>query len=221
MRKLRRWNRGLLVGAILIVAVIIFQTVDQARFKSNIPEISSIIQNYESQAAAALSEMAGSRADSSAFARSLEQFWSEPKTVSQAMRYSDTRSSFYSYLEDETVILPLAYQENLQSCRISKTGPGICTAVLTIDSTAYLSQYGSYLAPFCVGYAYNEMADDFSDELETPETVKSGQQALRLSCQLEVDLQLTETDGTWKIAYSQMYALSSSSSLVDIQEVTV
>lgn len=219
MKKLKRWNRGLIAGAVLIIAVIIFQAADQARFKSNIPEISSIIQNYESESAAALTEISGQRADKAAFFTPLEQFWSEPETVSQAMRYNYSRSAFYGILDDEAVFLPLAYEEKLQSCRISKGGPGICNAVLTIDSTAWLGQYGSYLTPFGVGYAYNEMAEDFSQELETPDAVEKGEQAIRLSCQLEVTLQLIETGGTWKIAYSQMYTMSSSSSFVNIQEV--
>lgn len=221
MKKLKRWNRGLMAGAILIIAVILFQLADQARFRSSIPEISRIIQSYETQAGAALANSGATEAGN-AFLDVVEQFWAGPETVPPSMRYSSTRSAFYSALEDtENVFLPLAYEETLQSCRISKSGPGTCSAVLTIDSTAWLDRYGTYMSPFGPGYAYNELAEDFSQELETPASVADGRQAIRLSCQLNVTLQLSETEGTWKISCAQMYAMSSASSLADIQEVPV
>ena len=207
-----------MAGAVLIIAVILFQVIDQARFQNSIPEISRIIQDYDAQAAASL-RRSGEQTDSTAFLKVVEQFWAEPETVSQAMRYSNTKSSFYSALEDENVFLPLACEETLQSCKISKNGPGSCSAVLILDSTVWLDRYGSYLSPFGVGYAYNEMAEDFSQELEAPASVTEGRQALQLSCQMNVTLQLSEIDGTWKILYGQMYAMSSSSALVNIQEV--
>ena len=220
MKKLKRWNRGLLAAAVLIIGVVIFQLADQARFKSSIPEIISIIKNYETQACETL-KSAGGTSGASEFLAALEKYWQDPKTVSQAMRYSTTRSSFYNILEDDSVFFPLAYEETLQSCRIRKNGPGTCSADLVIDSTVWTDRYGSYLAPFGVGYAYNEAAEDYTEELEVPASVKDGSQAVRLSCQLNVTLQLTEDDGSWKITYCQMYAMSTSSSLVDIQEVPV
>ena len=44
MKKLKRWNRGLMAAAVLILGVIVFQAVDQARFRSAIPGISDAIR---------------------------------------------------------------------------------------------------------------------------------------------------------------------------------
>ena len=209
-----------MAAAVLILGVIVFQAVDQARFRSAIPGISDAIREYDAQATEAL-DRGPEQKEGSAFLKTVEQFWAEPETVSQAMRYYDTPSSFYKYLEDDYIFLPLSCRETLQSCRIRKNGPGSCIAELVVDSTVWLDQYGSYLSPFGVGYAYDETAEDYSLETETPESVRNGSQAVKLSCQLNVFLQLSEKDGSWKINYSQMYAMSSSSELVDIQEVPV
>lgn len=220
MKKRKAWNRGLIAAALLILGLILYQAADHARFKSSVPEISARIQEYESRSSEALKN-SGSKNDSASFLNLAEQYWAEPETVSQAMRYSDTLSSFYRALEDEYVFLPLACKEELQSCRIRKNGPGSCIAELVINSTLWLDQYGSYLAPFGVGYAFNETAEDYTEETAVPETVKNGSQAIKLDCQQSVTLQLSETSGNWKINYSQMYAMSSSSSLVSRQEVPV
>ena len=103
----------------------------------------------------------------------MEQYWEDPGTVSQAMRYSTTRSSFYELLDDETVFLPLACRGNPAKLQIRKSGPGVCQAELTLDSTVWLDRYGSYLGCFGAGYAYNESAEDYTQELEAPDSVKT------------------------------------------------
>lgn len=216
MKKLKRWNRGLAAAAVLIIGVILFQIIDQTRFQSSLSEISALIQDYEAQSSEALS-----RGETAGFLEIMEQYWEDPGTVSQAMRYSTTRSSFYELLDDETVFLPLACRETLQSCKIRKSGPAVCQAELTLDSTVWLDRYGSYLGCFGAGYAYNESAEDYTQELEAPDSVKNGSQVIRQSSQLHVLLQLSETEGTWKINYSQMYTASSASELADREEVPV
>ena len=86
--------------AVLIIGVILFQIIDQTRFQSSLSEISTLIQDYEAKSSEALSH-----GETAGFLEIMEQYWEDPGTVSQAMRYSTTRSSFYELLDDETVFL--------------------------------------------------------------------------------------------------------------------
>ena len=225
MKKFRRWNRGLLLGAALIVGIIIFQSVDQARFQQSVPAISSRIKNYMTNCVAALTNAKDNSEAQNAFLENVNQFWSN--NTRSRNYYASSRSDFYSYLsgsaESEeyglSAAIPLALNLNITGCRIQKNGPGACTALVTYEQDAWLDQYGTYLSPFYMDYAYDTQSDTGDDA--TPASVSSGEDAIRITSQQQVLLQLYEENGDWKIATASPQGSYSDSSIVKRTEVPV
>lgn len=217
MKKFRRWNRGLLLAALLVVGVIIFQTVDQARFQRSIPAISRHIQDYLTDVSASLANGTDKAEASSAFLQTLEQFWGN--NTSKRTYYFYTKSDFYNYLsqpDEDSYTLPLALDVQVTSCKIQKNGPGACTALVTYKQTAYLDQYGSFISPFYMNYAYDPAAENGD---ETPDSVKEGKEVIRYTSTEQVSLQLYEEEGQWKIATASPRDSYGEPALVKISEV--
>lgn len=217
MKKFRRWNRGLILAVILIIGVIIFQAADQARFQRSIPLISGNIQDYLNNTSAVLTNETGKDTSSSAFLQNLDQFWSSDSRTKGYYYY--TKSDFYNYLtqsEDSNLTLPMAFDVEITSCKIQKNGPGACTAKVTYEQTAYLDQYGSFVSPFYVGYAYDPNSEGGD---VTPDSVKNGEEAIRYTSTEQVLLQLYEEDGSWKIATAAPSGSYGTPELVKMTEV--
>jgi hypothetical protein len=223
MKKISRWNRGLLIGAVLIAGVMIFQITDQVRFQKSVPSISAGIQDYMTDCTAAITNAEDPTAARSAFLETVDRFWSSDTRSSSY--YYITKSDFYASLSDSadseeyglSAAVPLAVDLNVTGCRIQKNGPGACTALVSYEQTSYLDRYGTYLTPFYTDYAYDTQSETGGDE--TPSSVTDGEDAIRITSQQQVLLQLYEETGEWRIATASLQQGYSDSAIVKRTEV--
>ena len=224
MKKISRWNRGLLIGAVLIAGVIIFQITDQVRFQKSVPSISGSIQDYMTDCTAAIANAEDPAAARLRISGDGGPVLERRHPEQQLLLHHQIRFLRLSVrLRRLRRIRPVgggaagcgSVRHRLQDPE--KTGRAPVRLLSPYEQTSYLDRYGTYLTPFYMDYAYDTQSETGGDE--TPSSVTDGEDAIRVTSQQQVLLQLYEENGEWRIATASLQQGYSDSAIVKRTEV--
>lgn len=192
-RFLRKMNRGLILAALILVGVVIFVTVDNARFKRSKPAIQKQVEAYLEEVKRVNLEPAEEKVDQAK--ELLEQYWCDGSN-GMNMSYSQmSKEDGIAYLKrvkeqggDRNQVLD--YIDMIRSVDIVKNGPGCAKAVVFYEaSIGFEKEQGDGGYPI-----YGLQGDGYYSS----EAKKEDDKHINVSYSLS--FLLYEKDGQWKIS---------------------
>lgn len=202
---LKRANRGLILGAVVLVGFIAFVITDTARFKKNKPQIEAGIRSYVD----ALAECAVTPDSKEEFQEKNNELvnscWCSDADSGTNYQYGTNISSYRSqlqYVADESFSNKkdtgkvTGWKANLHDFNITKSGGKFAKVDFYCDITADFVGDPYLISPSDIikisDYAY--YGDDAHEA-----AIKSNQPQ-KMSTTIEYVAQMKEIDGKWKIA---------------------
>lgn len=208
-KRLKKANRGIILGIILIIGVVIFTVIDNANFKKEKPEIETVVENF-------ITELGNKNvlpekyrnfkgdipepekeAMMSDFSKFIDEYWVF-RNQTDGFRSSELKSSYNDALN-------IAFESNeyLSECtmearniKVRKAGPNCATAEFELYSLITSTEQSEIVTP-----TYNESLGwytEYSEENYEPKLSK-----YRLEGSYTLSLERT-SDG-WKIYMSDGY----------------
>ncbi len=226
-KKLKKMNRGLILGAILIIIVVIYVIVDYARFSSEKTIIKSNLEEYlEKFVNASIMEDLNYSKESDNYknlSNIINTYWCDKKITNQNWNFTyprmlqelNNRFSTSSTSKDNEYmdwsngyIFETSY--NIKNMTIKKAGPNLAKVTGTIIYDISSSDIGSFIFPFSDGYIdyYDYNYDGKQQSISKDKYIAS-----KVENQFEV--YMYREDGNWKIAESNGFAHSQNSVLKD------
>lgn len=148
---LRKLNRGLILGAVLIIGTAAYVVYDNARFNRSRDEIQSTVESYfDSMAQANIGEKDAMRENCTnlideqwAYDNSMEDYYYETKGfLLENIRSSEEEDTSTGYISE--------FECSTSNISVNKNGPD--GAVVTLDLEAYIEFYGYPYALTPVGF---------------------------------------------------------------------
>lgn len=208
-------NRGILLGGIVFVGVGCYVAVDQHNFKSEKPEIESVVTGFVEGLGSynVTPEKYREKGTevSEADAETLKKDYWEFVDKYWVSTEEETDPN-YSYKSDKSgvkgqmsmVIDNWRYDHSescdieVRDCKVSKDGPGAAIASVKVKYVVTGTSTNEYLTPYCI-----ESMNWWSDNGE------SGKESVRtFSCDAEYTIYLERTSDGWKITGSEGYVNS-------------
>ena len=219
----RRLNRGIALGLVIVLAVVLYTVItDQMFKKADQPEIEKMMKNYLSDLSEfhvgfegtteehALTEEEIS-ARMKAFSSFTDKYFAYKKTGAlsgvSAQNIEEIESDYREYLESGIAggkILSLSLEpiEGPYGLSVSKTGPNNASVSMQIDGTVRIRGYkcDSIYCPGQRGYYQDTYIWEAGEEEADPEAGKATEDEGR--CSGYMRLYLEKRNGEWKIVYA-------------------
>ena len=213
---LKKINRGLILGAILIIIVAIYVIVDYSRFSSEKTIIKSNFEEYNKNFTEALiMEDLNYSKESDTYnnlSNIINKYWCDKKITKDAWtityprifqelddKFSDSKISEdinnKDLHYDNGYILDINY--NVKEITIKKAGQNLANVTGTIVYEIYSSDPGYFILPFSTIYTY----DYYGYEDTNNQSIPTGK-CLVTEVEDEFNVYMYREDGTWKIAES-------------------
>lgn len=202
---LKRANRGLILGAIVLVGFVVFVIADTAAFKKNKPQIEAAVTDYLD----ALSECAVTSPSREEFQKKADKLiadhWCSGNNGGSDDYYGLNISDFRSQLENTAEEIYSGKNENERvtkwsakpySFSITKAGAGYAKVAFSCDIVAEF-QGNPYLVTPCELW---EISDYLYSENELADSVPS-----KFSMEIDYEFNMKETDGTWKVCSAESW----------------
>lgn len=231
----RRLNRGIALGLVLVLAVVLYTVVTGQTFKNtDKPEIEKIMKSYLSDLAALSVGFQGTadghsltEADISArmqeFSFFTDKYFTYKKSNAisgvSAQNIEEIKSAYRDYLESgivcgEVLSFSLALRDVSYGRTVSKTGPGCAFVSMQIEGL--IRTQGEMIKSIYVPGMYerydmsvSEYGDtDTHPETGDPDAIYEGR------CDGYLSLYLEKKDGEWKIVYAE-------NSYIDVYETRI
>ncbi len=204
---LKRANRGLILGAIVLVGFVAFVIADTAAFKKNKPQIETAVTDYLD----ALSECAVTSPSKEEFQKKADRLMADYWCSG-----SGSASDYYywnitTYRDELETAAKEIYSEKGKNNKvtkwnakpyafsITKAGAGYARITFTCDITAeFLGD--PYLVTPCEIW---KISDFLYRESETEENVPS-----RFSLEIDYEFNMKQTDGKWKVCSAESWGWS-------------
>lgn len=202
--KLRRLNRGLILGAVLIVGTVSYVIYDTNRFNQSREEIQNAVESYFDSMAQANKN--GKDAMKDSCSDLINEEWVYDKSAEDS--YYLTKSSLLDSIkssdeEDTSTGYITEFECSPSNITVNKNGPD--GAVVTLDMEAYIEFYGYPYALLPVGFEQldnnnYENTDDYFF-CNPDDSIK-----YRLTQGYEgISVYLKNTGGEWKITAVESY----------------
>ncbi len=193
--KLRNINRGLVLGAVLILGTAVYVSIDNARFKDSKPEIEETVK----KAVDAMAQSNVGRADQieSNWMKLLSEYFTSYSNVHD---YGATKDYIFSeisdgwFLDEESGTITKAVTD-ISNISISKSGSD--GATVAFDFSSYYEYTGScpvYMSFNGLNYLDGGDFDDYGNPLPDNDSVRYGE-----TLSGEAEMYLQKTDSGWKI----------------------
>lgn len=194
-RFLRKMNRGLILAAVVLVGVVIFVTVDNARFKHSKPVIQKQVEEYLEEVKRVNLEPGEEKVDQAR--KLLEQYWCDGSNGMDINYSRMAKEEGLSYLKrvkeqggDRKQVLD--YTDMVRSVKIVKNGPGCAKAMVEYEaSIGFEKELGEDGYPI-----YGLQGDGYYFF----GSVKKEEDGKRLNVSYTLSFLLYEKDGQWKIS---------------------
>lgn len=212
--RMKKMNRGILLGVVILLALIIYIVVDNVRFNQSKDDIKNEAQKYaEAFAAASVSDVEGiwSKEDVEKYNQGLTQvineYWSD-NGVSTALIYGyegkNDMIDYVSYFGNTS-----SYVGNVKNVKydftkvkVKKYGPGGAMLTGTIVMTGSVPQYNGFT--FIGGCMYADYFTGVDDDKENEEG-KISNATVDISVEIDATMIFTYEDGQWKICNQSMF----------------
>lgn len=219
----RRLNRGIALGFVIVLAVVLYTVVAGQTFKRvDKPEIEKMMKTYLSDLAefhvgfegttdehALTEEKIGARMRE--FSAFTDKYFTYKKSGAlfgvSAQNIEEIESAYREYLESgmvggEILSLSLEPVAGDYSLRISKTGPSSASVLMKIDGTFRVrgNKCASIYCPGQYGYYQDTYGWEIGEGETDPEAGKKMDYEGR--CIGYMELYLEKRDGEWKIVYA-------------------
>lgn len=212
---LKKANRGLLLGGIVLAGFVAFVITDTISFKKNKPVIEDEIKSYVS----ALESVGVTKdADKDVLEKSIDalisDYWTFSNEKNESYYYGLNQNEFKNNLElitsnQEEGAYVSKWTAKVGTINISKAGPGFaqvsfdCQIVAEFSGNAYLLTPGDAMTMDCYAYYGESVPTELS----------------KISVDRTYEATMTQKDGKWKICYVESYGWNSSEiTSVDEQE---
>lgn len=192
--KLRNINRGLVLGAALVVGTVVYVCVDNARFKESKPEIEETVREYAE--AMSQSNVGGADEVKDNWRKLLSDYFTGYSNIHD---YGATKNSIMSEMDDghdDALGRISKAKTEISNVAVSKSGAN--GANVTFDFSVYYEFTGSspaYLFFYGISYLDGEGYDDYGNPLPADKDASYGE-----TLSGEAEIYLLETDSGWKIA---------------------
>lgn len=200
----RRVNRGLLLAAILVIALLIYLGVDQAIFNSEKSEISTVVQNYV-EAVNEFSVSQHLKEDPDGAARQLEEILEESfcnKGGTGTRSSNSTRGSilreFLLMADEDAQGYVTESNYNISELKVSKNGPGAALVQFSITYNLKVMEQKDTpfwaVFPWGTQFIHSEIYEDV--QAEEDQTLREAS----VSVPRSVSFELFYRDGEWRIS---------------------
>lgn len=236
-KSIKKSNRGLFLGLVLVIAVAVYTVIDNHNFKSEKPAIEKQVTDFVEQIGDYMVFGEEYRTTQTQKGKQLtdpekEQYQSQwNKFIDQYWVYKDYSKNMYFWgltiagmkntyqdvlnqLPDEYVT---SYNATVGSVSIKKAGPECATCEAQVNIIVQTTDNASFVMPGSTenfgNYGYEEYYDPIADEF-----VKSDDsQMLKYSCDATFTFNLERVDGVWKITGADYDSMSMNKMEIDDQ----
>lgn len=204
---LKRANRGLILGAIVLIGFVAFVIADTAAFKKNKPQIESAVSAYTD----ALAECAVTSSSKEEFQKKADKlmndYWCSDSGYGSSDNYYGLNISSYRNQLDNAAKEIYSGKENSgkvtkwsaksQGFSITKAGTGYARVTFSCDIVAEF--YGDpYLVTPCETWKISDFL--YYDNSELTQNAPS-----KISITIDYEFNMKETDGKWKVCSSESW----------------
>ena len=217
--RMKKMNRGIALGVIIIVVLIIYIIIDSVRFNQSKDDIESVADNYvQAFAKASESDIEGfwKKDDEVKYeegiSKVIDEYWSDASVSTDVLYGYDSKSNLKEYIggiEYSTNYIGnlKGMQYDLTKVKIKKYGPGGAMLTGTIVMTGSVPMYDefAYLGGYC---STNEITWD--EMISKHEDGKIKAATVDISADIETTIIFTYEDGKWKICNQSMYVMEGS-----------
>lgn len=228
-QRLKKWNRGLVLGALLLVGFVVFAIVKEAQFQNSVPEIKELSKSY-AEALLRLNEMPDGALDeefclTSAAAEQktaelehlFQKYWNtETKQKTQNMSYNDLRERYLERLNGTQYSRVYEVDCNIleKDISVKNDGPNRATVTLYTDGL-FATLSGTELACLFIDNVWTQAELEEMFEAYNPlESEGETRKKANFTARIELELELVK--GEWKIiSCSGTYWNNASTIVVD------
>ena len=208
---LKKLNRGLLLGAVLIIGTTCYVVYDNSKFNNSKPEIRETVENYFKNLSAVNTsgkdEIYDKAADYVNSSWTYEKSSDDNFYVTKDMLLNDIRSS----KEDNSATGYITeYDVSVSNPTINKNGPNGAVVSLSVDT--YSEFCGSPAALLMDGFIQVDNGNyDESDYLCDPDESKKYESTINYDT---VYVYLKQVDGEWKITSIENYGYDENTQMI-------
>ena len=207
--KLRKINRGIVLGCVLAVATAGYVVYDNVQFSKNKDAISSTVEDYLTQLAETRCSTKDQEKLADSYADIINKYWINDSTLMNELMYTPTKSEMLLYLDTAVEdCKPTGYftdyDINIQKIKVKKYGPN--GAIATVNYQTSNEFYGTPLDinGWGVTTVDNENYDS-NGNYNTDPSIKYEQ----TGTYEDAEIYIKQVDGEWKIygdaGYCYMY----------------
>lgn len=223
---LKRTNRGLVLSAIILAILVIFVSVDYAKFNSQKDIIKDTLKDYIEVTLESNVQHSDDAAQTNAINEIIPKYWSENEgSVSFATTRRTLHNNLESAIKDKDMVFGATDVDySILTATVRKAGPGIARISLEYKAhiTAPNNTYVYTPADIEPMYYYNDSGDIYVDgdegyddyEDEDDEQNKVSDVECSFSYTAEAVVEMVYENGTWKISNWDGYIYNSTYSPV-------
>lgn|GEM_PF-4260938 len=220
-KKFKRINRGLILGAIALVATIIYISVDYYNFSKEKPLISEQVENYiqDMLTVMPMDQPVKLMTDNSAYDRTkevIEKYWSA-QNISNSQHWYISKSDFLSYINTvygKSSSIYDGYVESadasISSIKVSKNGPNVALITCTIN----LRLTASDLCDF-IHMTGTDSIPEWEFTNSNLNKLKDDNTSIKIERRYECEFKMYRVNGTWKIGGANSYYMDMSNSIIE------
>lgn len=204
---LKRANRGLILGAIVLIGFVAFVIADTAAFKKNKPQIESAVSAYTD----ALAECAVTSSSKEEFQKKADKlmndYWCSDSGSGSSDNYYGLNISSYRnqldnaakeiYSDKENSGKVTKWSAKSQNFSITKAGTGYARVTFSCYIVAEF-QGDPYLVTPCETWKISDFL--YYDNNELTQNIPS-----KISITIDYEFNMKETDGKWKVCSSESW----------------
>lgn len=215
IRRLKKFNRGLILGLVLVIGLVIYITVENQIFKSEVPEIEALFNGYMSEMekyAVIPEKYIGYEGDipteeldalKNDYVEFLNRYWTPKKEDN--VRYCNNLDMImdnYNFISNYPYEYITEYSSMATGVEIKKNGP----EGARIDCNIRIDVTGTPKAEILTA-SWNEQVEWYSNDMSVySEDYESQPKTLsQYTISGEYTFYLEKTDGEWKITYTDGY----------------
>lgn len=188
---LKKANRGLILGAVALILLVIYIIVDYSGFNEEKPKIKEAVENYIGEFYERLSDD-----DYEGICKLVNEAWeSEPVLVTSYHDDKESLSQFFKSEKNETQkALYGDISHTIDKLTVSKSGPDMAKVTVNYTATIEYDSSGDIMSPCC---SYSQGWYGFEDE-------ESARYIYVYS--YETEIYLRKVDGEWKLVQSDEWS---------------
>lgn len=228
-KSLKKANRGLVLGLILIIAVVIYIMIDNHNFKSEKPAIEKNITAFVEQMGEYMvlpeeyrttdSEHKGKVLTEpekenlkAKWVDFVEKYWAYKDYSNNDYFYGQNiismKNSYDSILDQLPADYITTYSSSVKNISIKKAGPECATCETTLNFIIEVTNQAQIMTPaYLDSFGYYEFVE-YDENGNMIATSENSRELTKYSCEGTFTFNLERVDGEWKINSSEGYILT-------------